>query len=217
MIFLGSGCGFQPAKYFPWGEPEETDVVQEEIADGNRFFWKGEYAAAEAVFLRLQRSDNPDVTRQALYGLACTRLLMAENRQAYLDAVEILMLWQEMSPAVSDREDPRMLLAIFSATVQGNPDEEAHVLLQLLDSKKQVRALENRIVALERRLAASDREAASADEMSASVEEMKKRLSAKEESLEAMAEELVKLKSQLKTLETIDQEIQEKKQGISSP
>lgn len=218
-ILLMAGCGFQPAKYFSWVGEEQDGSLQERIAEGNKLFWDGKYTEAEAMFLWLQHSDDPDVTRQALYGLACTRLIQAENRQAYVEAVEILDLWQAMSSVTSGKEDPRMLLSVFDETSQEDQAEgtEGHGLVRIFDCRKKICTLESRIDELNDLLAASEKKTSSINKMAASIKVLKKRLSIKEESEQAMAEELVKLKGQLKTLETIDQEIQEKKQGISSP
>jgi prefoldin subunit 5 len=58
---------------------------------------------------------------------------------------------------------------------------------------------------------------ASMAEMEAANQALEESLKEKENALQEITEELSKLRDQIKTLETIDQEIQEKKQGISSP
>jgi DNA repair exonuclease SbcCD ATPase subunit len=225
-LFVLCGCGFQPVKYIPWWGPDYVGrEFREELEEGNRLFADGDYESAETVFQNLQRSENPVVIRQALFGLACSRFMLAEDRQEYIDAIEVLELWQRISSTGLKREDPRMLLAVFPKalpSVSGGGLQDAspgkeHFLVRVLDYEKEMDDLEQRVVGLKRQIKELERQKGSIKNMEAAMKAMEKAMEASEETAKTMETELLKLREQIQTIETIDQEIREKKQGISSP
>lgn len=218
-FFLLSGCGFHKTKYYSLSWIESVPKEYQEVLDeGNRLFTEGQYASAEAVFEDLRQSINPAVVHQARYGVACSRFMLAENRKEYLEAIEILKRWQRNSSNYPGHGDPRMLLAFFSKVLpsttgkssKGADSEEKHVLVRFLEYQQQMAALKKRIADLERQRGAMKA-------MEAAMGVMENAMKANENTARTMEAELLKLRQQIKTLETIDQEIQEKKQGISSP
>jgi len=225
-LFVLCGCGFQPAKYVPWWGPDYVGTeFREQLAEGNRFFGDGDYESAETVFQNLQQSENPIVIRQALYGLACSRFMLAEDRQEYIDAIEILELWRRISSTGLEREDPRMLLEVFPEALpsapeggsQGASSGEKHFLVRVLDYEKEIGDLENRLAGLKKQIKEIERQKGSIKSMEAAMEAMEEAMEASENTARIMEAELLKLREQIQTIETIDQEIREKKQGISSP
>jgi hypothetical protein len=225
VFFLLTGCGSRLADYLPWQDPNGGSALQGRLDEGNRLFMAGDYSGAAAVFEYLQETGSQEVIRPALYGLACSRFMLADSRAEYLDAAEVFELWQRISPAAPKQEDPRMLLALFSEPVPGGGgsegdvpyDSEQNRLMWVLDSRERIGELEAQIIHLQKEVAAYEAQKKNIKELEASNRAQKKELEAKEASTRAMAEELSKLREQIRTLETIDQEIQEKKQGISSP
>jgi len=225
-LFVLSGCGFQPAKYVPWWGPDYAGKeLREQLGEGNRFFADGNYESAQTVFQNLQRSENPVVIRQALYGLACSRFMLAEDRQEYVDAIEILGLWRRISSTGLEHEDPRMLLDVFPKALppapegesQGASSEEKHFLVRVLDYEKERGDLEDRVAGLKGQIKELERQKGSIKSMEAAMKAMEKAMEASEDTARTMETELFKLREQIQTIETIDQEIREKKQGISSP
>ena len=208
-LFLLSGCGFNTSKYSPfWWPSSVPKELQSRLDEGNRLFMDGDYASSETVFLDLHQSTNQVVSHQAQYGLACSRFMLATKRQEYLDAIDTLEQWRQNSSADFEQGDPRMLLALFSKVLSTAPENnlkgeapaEKHVLMQFLDHEQQIGELEKRLSDLKRQ-----------------IEDLKRQRGTMQTMQAAMEAELVKLRQQLKTIETIDQEIQEKKQGIASP
>lgn len=233
-FFLLTGCGSQLANYLPWWGQNSGKELQARLDEGHRLFKEGNYSAAESVFENLQETGNPDVIRPALYGLACSRFMLAESKEEFLDAVEILELWRRISPVSLEQEDPRMLLSIFTEgtfprdsnnEAAGPKASEERFLMWFFDYEERIKALKEQVASLDMMITSCEEqnEDAMAEmqtvmvEMEAANESLKETLKAKEEAARALAGELSKLREQIKTFETIDQEIQEKKQGISSP
>ena len=207
VCFFWSGCGFQPLKYFGQTKRIMAEAVQTRLQEGYRFFQEGNYREAEKTFQSLQHVENPPVARQALYGLACVRLRLAENREQFLDAARLLDQWRRISPVSLGLEDPRMLLPFIPETMfqkshlqPGSEDvllsTEEPLLVRFYDYEQEIDKLLLRLADMEEQIKAA--------------EELKVYL-------KAMETELGTLRNQIKSIETIDQEIQEKKQGISSP
>lgn len=234
VFFLLSGCGSRVANYFSWWGQSSGRELQSRLNEGTRLFEEGNYSAAAAVFQDLQETGHQDVIRPALYGLACSRLILASDKEEWLEAIEILELWRRISPPNFEREDPRMLLSLLEMeTFPGGSKGEAngwldlkdHFISWVSDYKKRIDELEEQIVSLNSVIETYQSQAnameefngKSMEEMEAANKALEETLKAKENAMQEMAEELSKLRGQIKTFETIDQEIQEKKQGISSP
>jgi len=232
-FLLMTGCGSRLAQHSPWWGKNPGKELQANLDGGNRLFREGDYSAAAAIFQNLRETGDQDVLRPALYGLACSRLMLADSRQEYLEAVEILELWQRISPPSLKNEDPRMLLLFLAGEAahpdskgEGDkrPDSEDNFLLRLFEYRERIKALEDQIAGLKKEIAAYEKQKSAMEgvesslaQMEAANKAMKGTLKEKEDALRAIVEELSTLRDQIKTLETIDQEIQEKKQGISSP
>jgi tetratricopeptide (TPR) repeat protein len=206
-FFLG-GCSYQPfASIGQIKKGIETKAIQRRLEEGNRFFQEGKYKEAEKIFESLRHIENPLAVRQAVYGLACTRLRLAENRKQYLEAAKLLDQWFRTSSVTLGPEDPRMLLPFIPEKAFSKPrglpggDEvlfstEEPLLMHFYDYEQEINKLLRRLAEMEKQIqAAEDREAF----------------------LKTMKMELETLRNQIKSVEAIDQEIQKKKQGISSP
>jgi hypothetical protein len=225
VLFLLTGCGSRLADYLPWQDSDDGWELLDHLDEGNRLFMAGDYSAAAAIYENLKETGDQEVIRPALYGLACSRFMMAGNRQEYLDAIEVFELWQRISPATPKQEDPRMLLVLFPEPDSGEEesdedalsDPEQNKLMWFFNSREKIDELEAKIIRLQKEVAAYESHKESMKELAAVNRAQRDALEAKEASTRAMAKELAKLREQIHTLETIDQEIQEKKQEISSP
>lgn len=232
-FFFLTGCGSRLAQVFPWWGEASGKELQAHLDEGNRLFLEGDYSAAAAVFQNLRETGSQDVLRPALYGLACSRLMLADSRQEYLEALEILERWKRISPPSLKKEDPRMLLLLLAGAADrpgskgegvAGPNSKDHFLMRFFECRERIAALEDQIAGLKKEITAYEKQKIAVEgtqssmaEMEAANKAMKRALKEKEDALRTIVEELSKLREQIKTLETIDQEIQEKKQGISSP
>ena len=207
VCFFLAGCGFHPFESIGRIKKGiETEAIQRRLQEGNRFFQEGNYREAEKIFLSLRHIENPSTARQALYGLACTRLRLAKNRKQYLEAAKLLDQWRRVSPESLGSEDPRMLFPFipekaFSKSHSPGGKEASFstkepFLMRFYDYEQEIDKLLRRLADMEKQVhAAQDRE----------------------DFLKTMKTELETLRNQIKSIETIDQEMQKKKQGISSP
>ena len=83
LVFLGltlAGCRFAIS---PFG----TDAAR--LDQGEQAFIRGDYPAArEAFTVMLETATRPDTRAAALYGIACTDMITAEDSQAFLTAMD---------------------------------------------------------------------------------------------------------------------------------
>ena len=171
-----------------------------------RCFQAGDYAGARAIFAPLRFSGDAIVRRQALYGLACIGLTTADSREAFDAAVALWKRWCSLAAGTYQPEDPRMLAAFLPAAMRegmhqtAGPDPSAPRSAvgggMFVLCEKERSALAARLAALEKELRV---------------------LKARATAARQMEKELTTLREQMRTMEAIDQKIQEKKQEMSSP
>ena len=86
------------------------DVELEALQNGRKAFESGDYQKALTTFEMLGGvADNADIRRKALFGLASTKLVLADSRDAYNSAVAAWEKWAAEAKPENDKEDPRML------------------------------------------------------------------------------------------------------------
>jgi hypothetical protein len=164
----------------------EQDTVM--LRKGHAAFEKGEYRAAAEIFETLSGiSQDREIARKALFGLAGARLALADDPEAYTAALSIFERWARTLPPEFRDEDSRLLGPVLRKGVSAQPlsihREEA------VARQKTLRLLRTR-----------EKE----------IQELK-------EGLESRDKEIEKLKQKIEMIQSIDQKIQEKKKGISSP
>ena len=108
LLFVLSGCAT-----FDEEDPEKIPSETHEwktLMNGYDAFEQKNYENAVHIFAYLNDLDTKSrISRLAFYGLACSRLIMAENAKEFNKALD---LWHEWADAYSpdlDAEDPRML------------------------------------------------------------------------------------------------------------
>ena len=205
-FFLG-GCSFQSIKHIGLKKGIGAETFQKRLQEGNSFFQEGNYREAEKIFQSLRHVENQSVARQAIYGLACTRLRLAENREQYLEAAKLLDQWRRISPESLSPEDPRMLLPFIPERALSKPrnrsvgesalfSTDEPDLMHFYDYEQEIDKLLRRLAEMEKQIHAAEN---------------------REDFLKTMRKELETLRNQIKSIEVIDQEIQKKKQGLSTP
>jgi hypothetical protein len=162
--------------------------------------------AAQAFDAIREQTNDPGVARMALYGLACSRLMTADDPQAYHDALALWNAWVQCANTDDGpyRESPRLLAPVIQDKMLFS-----HIPLVAAD--------------------ASDGEAGQmvprwlVVEANRELQKMKQRLtdeqqksSNREKKIESLEKEIMRLKQQIKAFETIDQKIQKKKNAIPS-
>lgn len=85
----------------------------EEIKTGETAFFQKNYTQAAAIFTRIAKENsNLRVNDIARYNLACTKLAMAENEQAFDEAMIWLNQWRSFEPSETASENPRLLIQV---------------------------------------------------------------------------------------------------------
>ncbi|MDR3566464.1 MAG: hypothetical protein P4L43_00390 [Syntrophobacteraceae bacterium] len=86
------------------------DVELEALQNGMKAFDSGQYEKAQTTFEMLSGlAKNPDIRRRALFGLASTKLVLADSQGAYNSAVATWEKWAAEAKPSNDGEDARMI------------------------------------------------------------------------------------------------------------
>lgn len=176
---------------------------------GLEAFQTGDYRKARKIFEKMSFSSEPLVSRQALYGLSCTRLVLADTPRQYAAALAQWQSWSRRAPLKYDIEDPRLLTPLLgrlappagtkSQPVEKKPPTNKPDTVSLKRYKiceGKMRELKDRIEGLE---------------------SQKKLLSYYVDYTARLEREIWNLKHKISSLEAIDKKILEKKKEISSP
>ena len=86
------------------------DVEQEALADAMNAFNARDYKRAKIGFEILSESaQNPEIARQALFGLSSAKLVLANTSDEYEDAISSWEKWSAQVNSWQGCEDPRMI------------------------------------------------------------------------------------------------------------
>jgi len=171
-------------------ETRRTALRSPSWQTGVRAFEEGDYTRAKEVFESLAaETGSDDLRRKARYALACTQLALAQDPEAFRQAMASWEGWRQSMPREMFPEDPRMLAPLLrripppgkpGATSVQRPRPEASP-----DFKRMLETKEEEI-----------------------------RL--KQDEIRSQEEEIQRLKEQLDALEAIHRSIEEKKRGVNS-
>jgi hypothetical protein len=180
-------------------EPHQNhDAVWPAYEEGLTAFQRGDYERAQRCFEGVSKhAVSEGLRRKGLYGLACTRLLVAQTAEEYQAALHLWGLWNQLGSPELGEEDPRMIALILprlypteltriSATSQLAPQNPSKI-----GNTQAVKVVKDR--ECEKQLRESDRE----------VQRLKRQIRT--------------LRLQIEALETIHRRIQEKKKEVSPP
>ncbi len=153
-------------------------------------FKNKEYKKALEIFgILSQLAEEKKIRRKALYGLACTRLILAKNINDLNESIILWDAWSQLAPDELEGEDPRMLRPLLDRKAPFAGKKKIKKRLVISKNKVDLKTLKIK----------------------------EKEIDDLQEKLKNMDNEIQILKHQINSLETIDQEIQQKKQEISSP
>lgn len=104
-------------------ESIRRDVEQEALEESIRVFNTNDYKRAKTEFEMLSESAQiPEISRQALFGLATVKLALANTSDEYEDAISSWKKWSEQGNSCKGCEDPRMItpfLLRLQASIKG--------------------------------------------------------------------------------------------------
>lgn len=205
VVALCGGCrfGWPPQKQDAVSQP--SPVALKLYRQAVAAYQAEEYATADKRFTDLRRRNmDRGLDRMALYGLACTRLMLAQTPKEYRQALALWENWVEMTQQDYQSESPmlldplireKMLFSNIPLTPLGNGeiDPEPKVAQWMLINAA------SELGRVKRKLAVAEKTAL----------KRKKRIG-------ALEKKIAELQRQIKALETIDQKIQKKKSAIPS-
>ncbi len=164
------------------------DVEMDTLKDAVKAFESGHYEKAQTGFEMLKNeAKNSDIRRSALFGLAATRLVLADNKDEYDRAVTTWKKWADEVKSCRGLEDPRMLtpflLRLQSAIGKGaggplgektkKKDEFRGIVLM---KEKVVHALQWKLELAERQIRQLRHDLKSLDEIHRKYEEKKQEM-----------------------------------------
>ena len=157
LLFVLSGCAT-----FDEEDPEKIPSEAHEwktLMNGYDAFEQKNYENAAHIFSYLNDLDTKSrISRLAFYGLACSRLIMAESAKEFNKALDLWHEWADSYSPDLDAEDPRMLeplLMQLAATLQKSSclekkDNKIDALNKKIDEmQKKINTLTHQINELE--------------------------------------------------------------------
>jgi len=152
---------------------------------GNQAFQNNDYKKALEIYRMLsQLAQNENIRRKSLYGLACTRLVLAKSPEELSESIVLWDVWSQLEFAETKDEYPILLRPLL---LQKELPKKINT-----ESKKPVKKPDVN-VSLKKMVTARDKE----------ILLLKNRI-------ENMDKEIKKLKHQLSSLEAIDKNINQK-------
>lgn len=198
LIFPQAGCVFVSETLEP-SEVRTTSSVMEEsrksgaplpsLEIGTSAFQQGDFARAADIFASLSESlPSEEGKRKALYGLACSRLAMAKDKESFKEAMDLWETWQERVRVELGNEDPRMLTQVLRKITLWAPSGE-------VKTRKP-----------------SPPPASMGKHVLTKEDEIRQ----KEEEIRIRDEQIERLREQIEALENIHRDIEKKKKGAAS-
>jgi len=190
FICYGVGCS-QNHKFLGFQiNGNSYDSNKATLQGGNEAFQNGDYQKALEIYRTLsQLSENVKIRRKALYGLACTKLILSENTKDFDEAIILWDAWSQLVPPKIVDEDPRMLKPLLLDKVFPK------IIKKKINTREPI------------------------DKNEANSEILKSRddkILQLQKQLKIMENEVETLRHQISSLEEIDQDIFEKKKDIST-
>ncbi len=154
------------------------------LEKGYQAFQNGDDKQAETIFTSLQHAKDLTIARKAGYALACLKLASARNSQAKADAFSRWKKWRRRNHGTADRDELQLLeMVIKKQADRRSGSAQAISTLSPADKKQ-----------CEQQLALRD-----------------KQIKLLNQRINTMKGEVSLLKKKIKSIEEIDQKIQEKK------
>ena len=199
-----SGCRF-PGQARPVLEVGPSPVELKKYNDAVGTYLAADYASSGEQFtaLREQTTDST-MARMALFGLACSRLMTAEDPQSYHDALALWNSWVQCASREEERESPLLLAPLIQ-----NKMLFSHIPLSTADSteaKEEPNIPRWFMVEANKELQRVKQQLA----------DDQQRIAYRDKRIKELEKEIVRLKRKIKAFETIDQKIQKKKNAIPS-
>jgi hypothetical protein len=225
------GCmGHIPTQY-PSGDQHRLM-----LAEANDAFQNKAYFKAEELFRKVhEEAYHHDIRRIALYGLACTRFVLAENDHELNQAFDLWYSWSQIPSDNISAEDPRMMKPVFEKIISHRwtfdtlnekafqdeaPDTYIHneysqpLANQIESSSRKEFSYENSMMNKNQASINSIEPSGPVTDIQYLLESREKEILKLRQQLGSMEKNIKLLKNQILAIEEIHQEIFEKKKGM---
>jgi len=143
-------------------ESIRRDVEQQALADAMNAFNARDYKRAKTGFEILSESaQDPEIARQALFGLSSVKLVLANTSDEYEDAISSWEKWISQVNSWQGCEDPRMItpfLLRLQASIKGAAGIEGPRTAEEIDFRVILQTKEKEMQALRSKLELRERE-----------------------------------------------------------
>lgn len=204
VMLSTTGCRF-PGQSRPVLEVGPSPVELGKYNEAVAVYHAADYTSSAEMFTAIrEQTTDPVMARMALFGLACSKLMTAEDPQSYHDALALWNAWVQCASREEERESPLLLAPViqdkmlFSHIPLGGANSTETKEEQNIPRWFMVQA--NKELHRVKRQLADDQQ----------------RIAYRDKRIKELEKEIVRLKSKIKAFETIDQKIQKKKNAIPS-
>jgi len=203
---LGCGLVLEPTETAKKTSRPDPDLIALRIA--NQAIQNGNFKKALEGYEILQHSSDDKIARKALYGLACAKLSLAENPEDISEALMLWDAWSQNAPADLEDEDPRILGPLLKFKIRPKPN----------NIRTRPVVIPNEKLGLEKLLRAKEKEIQQLnDRLKVMENEIQTMLKSQADYVGVLERQIQTLRDKIKSLEAIDQKIEEKKKEVSSP
>ncbi len=218
LCFLMIGCSYDNSLDRLARKSLNYEFELHLLDSGLQFFDLGDIQKASEIFQNLiNDSDNEHIRRKALYGLACTRLILANNKEQFSDAVVLWENWSRLRGAKLGNEDPRMCSPLFQKIAPSFTELSCPKVESTEQSVEPDDEDEPEQISETGSLSKSDNSSQKPPSCYRMLKSREKEIRNLKTVNAKMKKDIQMLKDQLNSLEAIHRKIQEKKKEISVP
>ena len=183
-LFSMSGCGPLKDSRITAIHDDKNFIELKSLEKGYEAFHRGDFNQAAIVFKALQNADNEEISQKALYALACSQLILADTSETENEAIKQLRIWTDSDPIGMNSNNLKILEALLERMIT-RAYEEKRTKTEL-DTKCE-------------------------HQFQMQLKKRDEQINQLNHKIKAMKGEIVVLKNKIKSIEEIDQKIQEKK------
>lgn len=205
LLLLAWGCRFPLPIAMSQVESSPSPAEMKQYRKAVAAYHQKSYLESAELFEAIRTAtENKRFALMALYGLACSKLMVAKTPNEYNDAMMLWLRWVENAPEEFDYENPMLVGALLK-------EKMLFSNIPLASDKAQEESPEPMV---SRWLLIRSKE--ELDRLRRELDSSREALVKRKKINQAQQKEIVRLKRQIKALETIDQKIQKKKNAIPS-
>lgn len=184
IVFSLSGCAPLKNNRIKTMDGDQVVNDRKSLEKGYEAFHQGNYYQAVNIFKPLQHTENEELSQKARFALVCTQLIIADTPENEKAAIKRLGTWVDSGSTIIDHNDLKILQGLLERMV-AVPKEENQAQTEL-DARCEYEC--------QKELKIRDDQ----------IDQLNQRI-------KTLKGKIIVLKNKIKSIEEIDQKIQEKK------